>query len=303
MQSMQQSDEISLNSSPTIEKSSQGYKLQVWVLPEGESAMNSEFDSRYDNKDLDNDSRINTGTSGTGINSSKTGTDMNKSTKTGTDYDKSTKSGTEYDYNKGTKSGTDYNSGINKSGTGTSSGTSSSIGTTNPSGTTGSSGTTSTIGSSTTQPDKSMSKDNTINSQSSTGTMNQQGSTAENQNTNISRDDWRAQSNQIGQNTAMNDKSQVVVKVIDEKSGKEVDAKNIEMKVTTPSKKSFTTDLREKEDLHTGELALTEDGIYNIQTTIKTDDNKSIVIPFTYDNNLNGQSSMGESKDVIDDNR
>ncbi len=325
---MQHSDEISLNSSPTIEKSSQGYKLQVWVLPEEETGMNSEFDSRYDNKELknNNDARIgNTGTSGTDMKSTKS-TEFDKSTKTGTDYKINSDINKDENYKgttgtiksdntgvSGNVSGTGTGvsgsvgtgtgvSGSVGTGTGTSSGTvtspSTGVGTTNPSGTTGSSGTTSTIGSAGTKTDNSM------NTQNPSGTFNKQGSTADNQNTGITRDDWRAQANQTGQATAMNDeKSTVVVKVIDEKTGQEVDAKNIEMKVITPSKKSFTTDLREKQDLNTGELALTEDGIYNIQTTIRTEDNKSIVIPFTYDNNLNDQSSMRESKDDIDDTK
>lgn len=344
----QQSDEVSLNSSPTIEKSSQGYKIQVWVLPEESAATSSEFDNRYDSKNINNNDAIkgNTGTSGSDMKSTKTGTDYNKDSKVGTDYKKDSKIGTEYD--KDSKIGTDHNksntsfdktqspsgsiksssstgsTGVSGSGnvsgtgvsgsvgttgtTGTASGTmrpssttgttgtgvSGSATTTNPAGTTGSSGTTSTIGTSGTSGSNSQ-FDRT---QSSSGTINQPSTTADNQNTNISRDDWRAQANQTGQATGMSDdKSNVFVKVIDEKTGQEVDAKDIEMKVTTPSKKSFTTDLREKQDMHMGELALTEDGIYNIQATIHTDDNKSVVIPFTYDNNLIEQSSMQESKD------
>ncbi|HLN53912.1 MAG TPA: hypothetical protein VK212_09405 [Lentimicrobium sp.] len=353
----QQDEEISLNSSPTIEKSSQGYKIQVWVMPEENGSTSTEFDNRYDSKNINNNDAIkgNTGTSGTDMKS----TDYNKSDKIGTDYNKS---GTDYN-----KSGTDHNKSSwdkNQSSTGTTSGTmrsttgstgvsgsgnaagsgtgvsgsgnvsgtgtgvsgsvgtsgtsgtssgtirsssttgttgsgvSGSVGTTNPSGTTGSSGTTSTVGTSGTSGTNSQ-FDRT---QSTTGSTTQKSSTADNQGTDISRDDWRAQSNQTGQATSMNeDKSKVFVKVIDEKTGKEINPKDIEMKVTTPSKKSFTTDLREKKDHHMAELALTEDGTYNIQATIHTDDDKSVVIPFTYDNDMSNQSSMDQSRDIDSD--
>ncbi len=317
MQSSQQSDEISLNESPTVEKSSQGYKIQVWVLPEESTAASSEFDSRYDSRD-----DALKGTSGSETKSTKSsdfdksGTDynkdLNKDKKSGTDYNKDSKIGTDYN-----KSGTGIDKKMDASGTGTigstgvsgsgnvsGSGVSGTIGTTNPAGTTGSTGTTSTIGSSSSTGSATGSGTIGTTSQSdrtqSSSTWNQSDKSADNQNSGISRDDWRAQSNQTGQSTGMKeDKSMVYVKVIDEKSGAEVNAKDIEMKVITPSKKSFTTDLKEKEDMHMGELALTEDGTYNMQATIHTEDNKSVVIPFTYDNNVN--TSMDQSSDIDSD--
>lgn len=106
------------------------------------------------------------------------------------------------------------------------------------------------------------------------------------------------------------DKSKVIVKVTEERTGKEVNAEEIEMKVITPSKKSFTTDLKEEENHHQGELTLNEEGTYNIQATIKTDDNKKVVIPFTYDNesgNSSGSSSgtnrSGSSSGTIGSDR
>ncbi len=232
-QSGQSGDEISLSSEPDIEKSAQGYTIQVWVDPE-DKASGSGISGR-------------TGTSGSSIGTSGT---TSRTTGSGTSGSLGT-IGTQGSSSSGTTSGSSY-------------------GTTGSTGTSGSSGIDRT-GSQNNQSGTSTGSSSTIGQGTSSST------------------DWRSSSNQSGspnQPTALNidnEKKKVYVKVVDESTGREVNAEDIEMKVTTPSKKSFTADLKEKGEHHMGELSLNESGTYNIQATIKTDDNKNVVIPFTYD--------------------
>lgn len=320
----QKSDDVSLNSSPTIEKSSQGYKIQVWVLPE--ESTNMEFDKSTDVKDTKmHDSKLNKenqlenksydtkdskmyDSKGNKMNDSKDSKlnkDINKDNTSIYNSGSTTTTGSDISKSSSTSAGTYSNTGegnpstVNSSTTGTTGTAGTTIGgstesgiSTNPSGTiTSPSGSISAPSGTISSPSGSISSPSgTITSPSGSISSPQndplQNSKSTDKTTRSSKD-WRQSSNKSGHETAMNsdnDKSRVFVKVIDEKTGKQIPTDKIEMKVITPSKRSFTTDLREKGDHAMGELALTEDGTYNIQTTIKTEDNKSVVIPFTYDN-------------------
>ncbi len=241
----QQSDALSLSATPTAEKSSQGYKVQMWVLP-AEGTATKNFDTRYDSK----------------------------SPKMGTDADVSGNVGT---------TGTGVSGQVGTTGTGVS----------------GSVGTTETT-TQTSQADRTETVRNenpAFNNQDFNDTVSA-GTTSKTDLT----DDWQATTNPIGQQAGTQmEKNTVIVKVIDESTGKEVNAEDIELKVVTPSQKTFTADLRHNEDHHTGELALNEDGTYSIQTTISTDDNKIVVIPFTFENKTDQFSDdLNNRNDNID---
>ncbi len=318
----QQSDEISLSATPTAEKSSQGYKVQMWVLPE-EGTSSTNFDTRYDSKSTK------TGTDGYKHSMDKS---KSKTTGSGTDYDRTPSTGTTGNTGAGVSgnvgttgagvqgnvgttgagvqgnvgtTGTDASGKVGTTGTGVSgkvgtTGTDATakVGTTGA-GVSGSVGTTGT----TTQTDQSArtetarNENPAFNNQDFNDTV-AAGTTSKTDLT----DDWHARANPIGQDAGMErEKSTVVVKVIEESTGKEVNAEDIELKVITPSKRSITADLRHKDDHHTGELALTENGTYSVQTTIKTDDNKEVVIPFTFENKTDQFSDdLNNRNDNID---
>lgn len=314
------SDDLSLSSSPTFEETSQGYKIQVWVLSESEGSDMMYLDDKERNEarmnrsgNIESDTRDNTRSSDFKIDEDRNrdanlnrDANINRDATIGTDRTGTTGTigGTE---GVGTTGSDDFRtpSTTGTIGTGTGTGT---IG----SGTTGTSGTASgTIGTGTSGSQTGVSgtvgtgTTGTTGNQSGTfgsGTNQQGTATGTRSGSGVASGSSSTWDRSSGQATAMRgekDKSTVVVKVIEESTGREITPEEIEMKVTTPSKKSFTADLREKDEFHTAELAFTEEGTYNIQATITTEDNRNIVVPMTYDHTMD---NISDSERDIDRN-